>query len=39
MSLIPLFVMLNSFQHPFRDSAWTLRLEEWTLKQVQGDES
>jgi hypothetical protein len=28
-------VMLNSFQHPFRGGpVW---VEEWALKQVQGD--
>jgi hypothetical protein len=31
----PLFVMLNSFQHPLQRR--TVRVEKWTLKQVQGD--
>jgi len=31
--------MLNSFQHPFRLTEKALRVERWTLKQVQGDET
>jgi hypothetical protein len=33
------FVMLNLFQHPFRLPSPSERVEKWTLKQVQGDES
>src|SRR5512138_1417558 len=33
------FVMLNLFQHPFRLPSPSARVEEWTLKQVQGDAS
>jgi len=32
-----LFVMLNSFQHPSRLTDYSLQVEKWTLKQVQGD--
>jgi hypothetical protein len=31
-------VMLNSFQHPSRLTALSVRAEKWTLNQVQGDE-
>ena len=31
-------VMLNSFQHPDVDPRTGMRAEDWTLKQVQGDE-
>src|SRR5690606_9730111 len=34
-----LLVMLNLFQHPWCLLARTGRVEKWTLKQVQGDES
>jgi hypothetical protein len=34
----PFTVILNSFQDPSCRTAASVRDEEWTLKQVQGDE-